>query len=164
MSQTSDIMELREDDIRAHYPMALTLLEGFDHAPRIAKARQSAKGEERSSGIPTRRRFRSTTPGLATRRTVPAGAVQLINRIEDVAGDDALVSPLEATVLSSLRRALAVALTLSETVAATNGLADLKRANLEGALPQARTTEFSELLAADALFTLHNFALSLIHI
>ena len=82
----------------------------------------------------------------------------MIDRIQDVAGDDALISPLEATVLNALRRAIAIALALSETIAETNGLADLKRANLEGSLPQTRKGEFEELLAADALFTLHNFA------
>ena len=33
MSQTSDQMELREDEIVKHYPMALAMLQGFDHAP-----------------------------------------------------------------------------------------------------------------------------------
>ena len=37
MSQTADQMELREEDIRKHYPAALAMLDGFDHAPRIAK-------------------------------------------------------------------------------------------------------------------------------
>ena len=37
MSLTSDQMELREDDIRKHYPAATALLNGFEHAPRIAK-------------------------------------------------------------------------------------------------------------------------------
>jgi len=36
MSQTSDQMELREEDVRAHYAAALDLIDGFDHAPRIA--------------------------------------------------------------------------------------------------------------------------------
>ena len=77
MSQTSDQMELRETEITAHYPMALAMLRGFDHAPRIGKAK-CAPQQERSSGLGTRRRFRNTTPGLVTRRTAPAGAVQLI--------------------------------------------------------------------------------------
>jgi len=57
MSQTSDQMELRETEITAHYPMALAMLRGFDHAPRIGKAK-SAPQQERSSGLGTRRRFR----------------------------------------------------------------------------------------------------------
>jgi hypothetical protein len=75
MSQTSDQMELREEEIRKHYPAALALLEGFDHAPRIGVAR--AAEAEVSAGIGTRRAFRSTTPGLVTRRAAcgsPSGS------------------------------------------------------------------------------------------
>ena len=42
MSLTSDQMELREADIRKHYPAATALLNGFEHAPRIAKAVETA--------------------------------------------------------------------------------------------------------------------------
>lgn len=63
MSQTSDQIELREDDITKHYAMALAMLQGFDHAPRIGKA-AIEQAVEKSSGIGTRRRFRSNTPGL----------------------------------------------------------------------------------------------------
>ncbi|MGJ8595073.1 ATP-binding protein [Sulfitobacter sp.] len=156
MSQTSDQMELREEDIASHIAMAQSLIEGFDHAPRIGKTAE-APAAERSSGIGTRRRFRSTTPGLVTKRRVPTGAVQLIARVEGADGDDALMSPLQATVLHALRRAIAISLAISENVAEHSGLGDLKRANLEGSLPAARKTEFSELLAADALVTLYVF-------
>ena len=162
MSETSDIMELREEDIRQHYAVALTLLEGFDHAPRIAKGEAPAT-PERSPGIGTRRRFRSTTPGLVTRRTAASGAVELMARIEDVS-EDALITPLESTVLNTLRRAIAIAQALSDTVAKTNGLADLKRANLEGSLPQARVSELETLMAADALYTLYSFANTLAYL
>jgi len=80
MSQTSDQMELREEDIAKHIAMAQSLIEGFDHAPRIGKS-SDAPAEERSAGIGTRRRFRSTTPGLVTQRRVVSGAVQLIARV-----------------------------------------------------------------------------------
>lgn len=156
MSQTSDRMELREEDIAKHIAMAQSLIEGFDHAPRIGTA-ADAPEVERSAGIGTRRRFRSTTPGLVTQRRVASGAVQLIARVEAADGDDALMSPVQATVLHVLRRAIAIALAVAENVADQSGLADLKRANLEAALPPARTAEFGELLAADALVTLHVF-------
>ncbi|MEM7521690.1 MAG: AAA family ATPase, partial [Pseudomonadota bacterium] len=156
MSQTSDMMELREEDIAKHMSLALALLSGFDHAPRIATAREDT-GPERSSGIGTRRRFRSTTPGLATRRRVATGSVQLIARVEGADADDALMSPLQATVLHGLRRAIAIALAVAENVAEQSGLGDLKRANLQGALPAARKSEFAELLAAEALVTLYVF-------
>ncbi|MEO0521610.1 MAG: ATP-binding protein [Pseudomonadota bacterium] len=157
MTQTSDQMELREEEIRAHYPMAFAMLEGFDHAPRIGKA-VDVPQVERSAGIGTRRRFRSTTPGLVTRRSAPAGAVQLMATIEGADDDEALISPLQATVLNVLRRAISISLAVSENYADVSGLADLKRANLEGALPPNRKTEFAELLAAESLITLHVFA------
>lgn len=156
MSQTSDQMELREEDIAAHVAGAQSLLEGFDHAPRIGKA-ADVQSPERSSGVGTRRRFRSTTPGLVTQRRVPSGAVQLIARVEGADGDDALMSPLQATVLHALRRATSIALAVTQNVAEQSGLGDLKRANLEGSLPAARKAEFGELLAAEALVTLYVF-------
>ncbi|WP_373354588.1 ATP-binding protein [Pseudoroseicyclus sp. CXY001] len=158
MSQPSDLMELREADIRAHYQSALALLEGFDHAPRLAEAGAApAPAPERSPGIGTRRPFRSTTPGLVTRRTTPARGVALLSRIADAGEDDGLISPLKASLQSALRRALAIAMALGDAYAEATPLAELKRANLEGHLPEARRAEFSELLAAEALVTLHAF-------
>jgi len=156
MSQTSDQMELREEDVTKHYAMALAMLQGFDHAPRIGKA-SDAPATERSSGIGTRRRFRTTTPGLVTRRTATTGAVQLMTRIEAADAEDALVSPVQASVLNVLRRAIAIALAVAEAYGETSGLGDLKRANLEGALPENRKAEFAELLAGEALVTLYVF-------
>jgi hypothetical protein len=156
MSQTSDQMELREGDITKHYAMALAMLQGFDHAPRIGKA-TIEQAVEKSSGIGTRRRFRSTTPGLVTRRTAVSGSVQLMARIEAAGDADALISPLQATVMNCLRRALSIALAVAENYAETSGLGDLKRANLEGSLAGYRKSEFSELLAAEALISLYVF-------
>ncbi|MCE8005574.1 ATP-binding protein [Aestuariivita sp.] len=153
MTMTSDLMELPEADIQKHYPAALAMMQGFDHAPRIGSATEERV--ERSSGIGTRRRFRSTTPGLVTRRVERPEGVHLLERIEAADGDDALVSPAQAQVMNGLRRALAISLAVAETYAERTALADLKRANLAGDLPAARKTEFSELLAAEALISLH---------
>ena len=157
MSLTSDQMELREEDIRKQYEAAASLLGGFDHTPRIAKpAAETPK--ERSAGIGTRRRFRSTTPGLATRSTARSEGVHLVDRIEAADGGDPLTSPLQATVMHGLRRALAVALAMGEQFSDASGLADLKRENLAGALPEARKSEFGELLSAEALTVAHVWA------
>ncbi|MEY1556738.1 ATP-binding protein [Yoonia sp. R2331] len=156
MSQTSDQMELREEDVQAHYAAALDLLDGFDHSPRVSKATAGAV-EGKSAGVPTRRAFRSTTPGLSTRRVQRKEGVQLINRIEAV-GDVGLVTPLQAHVQQGLRRAIALALAVAEQYAERTELKDLKRANLEGALADARKTAFSELLTAEALIALYTFA------
>ncbi len=157
MSQTSDAMELREEDIESHVTMAQAMLEGFDHAPRIAATKVAEDAVEKSSGIATRRRFRTTTPGLVTQRRTPKGAVQLMARVAGADEDDPLMSPLQATVLHALRRAMAIALAVAENAAEQSGLGDLKRANLEGSLPPARKSEFEELLAAEALITLYVF-------
>ncbi|MDO6521958.1 ATP-binding protein [Shimia thalassica] len=157
MSLPADQMELREEDIRKHYAAAVGMLDGFDHTPRIAKGRETA-APERSSGLGTRRRFRSTTPGLVTRSTARPEGVHLIDRIEGADGDDPLVSPLQANVMHTLRRAVAIALAVGENFAEASGLSDLKRANLAGSLSTDKKEEFSELLTAEALVVLHVFA------
>lgn len=158
MSLTADTMELREEDIAKHYDAAVAMLDGFDHTPRIGKAASGGAAPERSPGIGTRRRFRSTTPGLVTRSTARPEGVHLMERIQSADPDDPLISPLQATVLHLLRRALAIALAVGETYAEATGLADLRRSNLAGSLPAARKTEFTELLGAEALVVAHVFA------
>jgi hypothetical protein len=157
MSMTADQMELREADITKHYAAALALLQGFDHVPRVASGR-APEVVERSSGIGTRRRFRSTTPGLVTRSTARSEGVQILARIEGADGGEALISPLQATVMNALRRALAISMAVAEAYGEQVGLADLKRANLEGGVATSKTAEFSELLTAEALLSLYVFA------
>ena len=152
---TRDTMELKEEAIRAHYDAALALLSGFDHAPRLAKATEAPQAE-RSPGIGTRPRFRSTTPGLVTRPTTRPGGVRVVERIETLA--DGLISPQLAAVLHALRRGLAIALAMGDAFAQQSALGELKKANLEGRLPDLRRAEFTELLAAEALLTLYTFA------
>ncbi len=163
MSLTTDQMELREDDIRKHYPAAEALLAGFDHVPRIAEARE-VSAPERSTGIGTRRRFRSTTPGLVTKRSTRPDGVRLIERIEAADAGDVLTSPQQATVMQALRRALSISLAAAETYGEATPLAELKRANLAGDLAPARKSEFTELLSAEALVTLHVFANALAYL
>ena len=157
MSLTADTMELREADIAKHYEAAAAMLQGFDHTPRIAKPVENG-GEEKSAGLGTRRRFRTTTPGLVTRSTARPKGVHLVERIEAADGDDPLVSPMQATVLHGLRRAIAIALAVGEQFADATGLGDMRRANLAGSLGADRKTEFTELLGAEALAVAHVFA------
>ena len=157
MSLTSDVMELREAEITAHYEAAFGLLDGFDHTPRVAKPGEAAV-PERSSGLGTRRRFRSTTPGLMTRSTARPEGVHLLDRIEAADGGDPLVSPVQASVMTGLRRAIAIALAVAEQFSTATGLSDLKRANLQGALGANQKADFSELLSAEALVTMHVYA------
>ncbi|WP_298257869.1 ATP-binding protein [uncultured Litoreibacter sp.] len=156
MSQSADFMEMSEDDIRKHYDAAVAMLEGVDHTPRIATAKEAPKAEK-SAGLGTRRRFRSTTPGLVTRSTARPEGVRLIERVEGV-GDDALPSAVQASVLHGIRRAIAIGLAAGEAFSEATGLAELKKDNLAGRVAEARRAEFGELLAAEALATLFTFA------
>ncbi len=151
-----DQMELREDEIRKHYAAAAAMLEGVDHTPRISKS--EATSDERSPGISRTRRFRSTTPGLAGRSTARPEGVRLIERIEASDGDDPLVSPVQASVVQGLRRALAIGLAVAEAYSEQTGLSELKRENLQGRLSKSKSAEFSELLAGEALVAIYTFA------
>ena len=159
---TRDTMELKEEMIRAQYEAALGMVLGFDHAPRLAKALVSAPVAERSSGIGVRPTFRSTVPGMATRVAARPGGVRLSERIEGLG--DGLISPVQAAVLNALRRSLAIALAMGETFAAQSGLAELKKANLEGRVPEPRRGEFGELLQGEALVVLFTFANALAYL
>ncbi|MFZ1467600.1 MAG: ATP-binding protein [Paracoccaceae bacterium] len=153
---TRDTMELKEDAVRAQYEAALGLLSGFDHAPRLAKPLEAAPVAERSPGIGAAPRFRSTVPGLAARPVASRpGGVRIAERVQGLG--DGLLSPAQAAGLNALRRALAIALAMGETFAAQSGLAELKRANLEGRVPEAKRAEFGELLQAEALVVLFTF-------
>ena len=158
MSQTSDLMELKEELITAKYPAANSLLDGFDHTPRLAKAKSPQRTTEKSSGTATRRRFRSTTPGLVTKSTARPEGVHVMNRILSVDDNDPITSPMQAGVLTALRRALAVSMVVSDQYADQTGLSELMKDNLAGKLPANKSGEFSELLAASALISLHVFA------
>ncbi|MBN9671948.1 AAA family ATPase [Roseibium aggregatum] len=157
MTTSNDLMELKEDRIREKYPLAEAMLAGFDHTPRIAAKSQPDVVQERSPGLGTRRRFRSTTPGLVTRSTARPEGVQLSVRILEC-DDDPLTTPSQASVLRALRRAIAVAHVASDQFAEQTELADLKRSNLAGTLDASRKDRFQQLLSASALISLHVFA------
>ncbi len=129
MSISGNKMELREEEIVAHYDAAVAMLDGFDHTPRIAAAVANPVAE-RSSGVGTRRRFRSTTPGLVGRSTARPEGVRILERIEAADGGDALVSPVQAVVMQSLRRALAISLAVGDAFGQATGLVELKKENL----------------------------------
>jgi len=155
-------MELKEETIRAQYEAALAMVVGFDHAPRLAKPLVAAVVAERSPGIGARPTFRSTVPGMAARSTARPGGVRLAERVEGLS--DGLLSPVQAAVLNAVRRSLAIALAMGETFSAQSGLAELKRANLEGRVPEPRRGEFGELLAGEALVVLFTFGNALAYL
>ncbi len=159
---TRDTMELKEETIRAQYEAALAMVVGFDHAPRLAKPLVAAVVAERSPGIGARPTFRSTVPGMAARSTARPGGVRLAERVEGLS--DGLLSPVQAAVLNAVRRSLAIALAMGETFSAQSGLAELKRANLEGRVPEPRRGEFGELLAGEALVVLFTFGNALAYL
>ena len=159
MSNLSDLMEIKETAIGEKIPAAQALIDGFDHTPRLAKPKDIQTAKPKSPGIgSTRRRFRSTTPGLVTASTARAEGVHIIARIEAVDADDALMSPVQAGVLHGLRRALATALTVVDQYSDATGLSALMKTNLQGKLPDSKKTEFNEGLAASSVIALHVFA------
>ena len=159
MSNASDLMEIKESAIREKVAAAQSMLDGFDHTPRLAKPKDIETVASKSPGIGgSRRRFRSTTPGLITASTARAEGVNIIARVEATDENDALMSPVQAGVLHGLRRALATALTVVDQYADATGLSALMKANLEGKLPGSKQTEFNEGLAAGSVIALHVFA------
>ena len=46
MSNPSDLMEIKEELIREKYTSAESLLDGFDHTPRLAKAKDAAPAKK----------------------------------------------------------------------------------------------------------------------
>ena len=156
---SNDLMEIKEDLIREKYAAAESLLDGFDHTPRLAKPKADASpAKEKSPGIGTRRRFRSTTPGLITKSTARAEGVHIINRVQENDDSEVLMSPMQANVLHNLRRALATSMVVADQYADHTGLSQLLKDNLEGGLAASRKSEFTELLAASSVISLHVFA------
>jgi energy-coupling factor transporter ATP-binding protein EcfA2 len=84
--------------------------------------------------------------------------VQLSTRITECDEDDPLTSPVQATVMKSLRRALSVAQAVSDQFADQTGLSDMMRENLAGALAANQKGRFEDLLGAASLISLHVFA------
>lgn len=158
MSTTSAQMELKEELIREKYQAAVALLDGFDNTPRLARKSEAEATPEKSAGIGTRRRFRSTTPGLVTQNTARPEGVHLTDRVMGSNPDDPLTSPMQASVLHGLRRALATAMLASDQYADQTGLTELMKDNLSGKLASNKSNEFGELLAASSLISLHVFA------
>ncbi len=158
MSNPQDLMELNEKLIREKYESAQAMLDGFDHTPRVAAKRAEEPEAPRSPGISARRRFRQTTVGLVTQSTARPEGVHIIKRVNWADDDDPITSPIQATVLHSLRRALATAEVVAEQYAQQTGLQELMRDNFAGVLSSSKTAEFNELLAAASLISLHVFA------
>lgn len=159
MSGPTDLMQIKDSQIREKYAAANALLTGFDHTPRLAKKSAAASTpKERSAGIGTRRRFRSTTPGLVTQSSARPEGVHLADRVMDGDDDDPLTSPAQARVLHSLRRALATAMVMSDQYGDATGLSGMLQDNLQGKLPASKNIEFEKLLTASSLISLHVFA------
>ena len=159
MSNPSDLMEIKEELIREKYSAAESLLDGLDHTPRLAKAKDAAPAKKgKSSGIGGRRRFRSTTPGLVTKSTARTEGVHIIDRVEGVDDGCVITSPVQANVLVALRRALATSMVVVDQYSDHTGLSQLLKDNLSGSLAATRQAEFTELLAASSVISLHVFA------
>lgn len=158
MSDPQNLMEIKEALILEKYSVVEAMMKSFDHTPRVASTIAPDPKPERSRGIGTRRRFRPTTPGLVTQSNARPDGVHIIKRINAADDDDPLTSPLQATVLHSMRRALATSEVVAEMYGHQTGLQELMRDNFGGVMNKAKGGEFEELLAAASLVSLHVFA------
>ncbi|MEJ2121410.1 MAG: ATP-binding protein [Alphaproteobacteria bacterium] len=152
MSDAKTAMELKEEDIRKHYPAAHAALSEIDHAPRYAEELAPRQAATPSSTTYTRRRFRSTIPGvsptLSERR--PAAHASLIETVAAIEDDDPLPSEVQNHVLRVLRRGIAIGRAIVDLYGDITPLNTLKEANLVGDLNTAKQAEFSDLLASSA--------------
>ena len=160
MTTARNSMEIKEAEIRKHYTEAFQILSGFEHAPRIAKAGAAPPTSGGGSpGIPGRRKFRSTTPGLSTAPAQgPAATVRLLERINQIEDQDPLASETQAHVIRALRRAIAIAGATVDLFSDQTALNQLKQKNLHGKLAEGQRVEFGELLASATLIGLFTFA------
>lgn len=154
MSNAS-LREIPEKKIQDKAAQAKSLLENVTYTARNLKDLASAP-QELSAGISrSASRFRPTTPGLIhTAPTARPSAVRLMDKIMTATGSD-LPSPVPATVVQSVHRALSVALAISDTFAEMTPLGMRMKDNASGAL--SNNTEFKDLLSAQGLVALSVF-------
>ncbi len=152
MSDAKTAMELKEEDIRKHYPAAHTALAEIDHAPRYAEEIAPKAAAAPSSTTYTRRRFRSTIPGISSTLSErrPAAHASLIETVAAIEDDDPLPSEVQNHVLRVLRRGIAIGQAIVDLYGDITPLNTLKEANLVGDLNTAKQAEFGDLLASSA--------------
>ncbi len=129
---------LDEKDIAKHLATAQTLVTKFV----MTKA---SDGKSRTEIAGTRRRFVSTVSTAGMRST---HEVEFAATLSSVNAGDTLLSPVQHTILFKTRRALSVALAVSDEFAKQTGLDALKSKNASSGLQGDEATRFHSLLEA----------------
>lgn len=162
MTDARQAMQLKEDDILSHYAAAYHSLTSLNHRPRFATP--VSENPPSSTGGYTRRRFRSTIPGMSpvSQASHSASQASVVDTIAGITPDDPLPSEVQSHVIRVLRRGLAVANTLVDTFGNQTQLNALKRENTHGQLGNSQRLEFGELLSASGMIGLFTFA-SFVH-
>ena len=115
---------INEKDIKKHLPTAQSLVTKL-----ILMEAASNKSKTEIAG--TKRRFVQTVSSAGTRST---REVEFIKTLSAINAEDNLLSPIQHGILFKTRRALAVALAVSDEFAKQTGLDALRTKNASSAL------------------------------
>lgn len=148
MTLNAGLTTLHEDEIAKHLAVAQGL---------VTRAIM-LESDDGPSGTPlagTGRRFVSTVSTTGARRT---REVELTKTIQQVRGNDPLMSPAQHAVLYRARRGLQVALAVSDVQARQTDLEALQARNQSAPLTGEEAARFKALLSASAYVAAFTFA------
>ena len=134
---------LREEDIAKHLPTAQSLVTRFIHVTT-----GSNKSKTELAG--TRRRFVSTVSSAGTKSSAE---VEFINTVTAVGGDDQMLSIAQHGLVYKTRRAVAIALAVSDLFAEQTGLDALIAKNAGGSLDGEDADRFRSLVESASYVT-----------
>ncbi len=131
---------LNEDDIAKHLSAAQSLV-------TQCVVLEASKGKSNTALAGTRRRFVSTvsTAGVRSSRKV-----ELEKTLSSVKADDRMLSPVQHGILFKTRRAISVALAVSDLFAKQTGLDALKQRNASSTLEGDKAERFRGLIEASS--------------
>ena len=129
-----------EKDISKHLPTAQSLVTKLILL-------EVADGKSKTELAGTRRRFVST---VSTAGAKSSREVEFTKTLSAVTGDDSMLSPVQHGILFKTRRALAVALAVSDEFAKQTGLDALRKKNSASALEGDEATQYRSLLEASS--------------
>ena len=129
-----------EKDIAKHLPTAQSLV------TKLVLI-ESSDGKSKTQLAGTRRRFVST---VSTAGAKSSREVEFAKTLSSVHADDSFLSPIQHNILFKTRRALAVALAVSDEFAKQTGLDNLRKKNASSTLEGETATQYRSLLEASA--------------
>lgn len=136
-----------EDDVTKHLTVAQSLITRC-----VVLEMDDNKSRTEIAG--TRRRFVSTVSSAGTRKT---NKVELTKTISTVSLDDSMLSIAQHSLVYKSRRALAVALAVSDVFARQTGLESLKTRNITSPLTGDVAEQYRALLEASSYVSAFSF-------